>query len=93
MQRFEHLTVANTVKVLTAAEYHPLTELKARRALITIETASFRFKTDGNNPSAAEGHLVTAGGVVELDSSDEIKKFRAIRDTATSADISVTYFF
>lgn len=93
MQRFESLTVANTVQVLTQAEYNPILDLKAQKALITVETASFRFLVNGGSPTTSEGHLVGAGDSIELNCHDEIKKFKAIRDTATSATIRVTYFF
>lgn len=93
MQRFEQLTVANVVMGLTAALFNPTQFMKAQKAIITVETADFRFKTDGNDPTITSGHLVGSGDTIELDAPDEIKKFRALRTTGTSAVINVTYLF
>ena len=93
MQRYEQLTVADTVQALTEAMYQPTQYLKAQKAVVTVETAGLRFLTDGNNPTTTRGHELGTGDVVELNSPDEIKKFRAIRTGGTSSSIHVTYLF
>ena len=86
-QAYEAVTVAGTSKALTAGTYST-----RRYALITVETAPIRFTLDGTPPVAATtGHLVYAGDQIELDSNEDITSFRAIRETATSATLQVTY--
>lgn len=62
-----------------------------RYAEITVETAEIRFTTDGTAPTATVGHKVGPGYVIELDSSEDIVAFRAIRVGSTSAVIQATY--
>lgn len=93
MQTFEQLTVTNVVTVLSEKFYKQQTFMKAQKAVITVETADMRFTTDGVDPTTSVGHLVGSGDTIELDSPDEIKKFKAVRTGSTSAVINVTYLF
>lgn len=87
-QAYESLTIDATVGgiALTAGTY-----LTRRYAEITIETAPIRFTVDGTAPTTTVGHLVNPGDVIRLDSNEDITAFRAIRTTATSGTIKVTY--
>jgi len=93
MQRFEQLTVSNTVKQLTAAIFQPQTYMKARKAMITVDDAAIRFTTDGSTPTTLIGHSSGSGDVISLESADEIRHFKAIRSTGTDAIINVTYSY
>jgi hypothetical protein len=88
---FEALTVADSVKTLTSSVYAPSGNI-ASRALISAENGDFRYKVDGNSPSATEGHLVAAGDIIELGDAVLIQNFKAIRTGTISGKISVTYF-
>lgn len=83
---FEKLTVSDTAKVLTSATYGTAT-----KAVVTVETNSIRFRTDGTAPDASTGHLVTAGNSIEIDTAADIANFKAIRVTS-DATIQVSYF-
>lgn len=86
---YEAVTVSSSAVGLTAATY---TEGGAvmPHALITVETNPIRFRVDGLNPTATEGHLVQPGNKITLDSGDQITKFRAIA-TGGDATIRVSY--
>jgi hypothetical protein len=92
MQAFEQLIVSNTVKSLTAGVYHPSRNNKAQKALISVETDAIRFRTDEGTPTTAIGMLGSNGDTIELESYDEISKFRAIRVT-NDATLNITYNF
>lgn len=81
----EKLAVAATAVGLTPAKYG-----EANHALITVETNSIRFQTDGEDPDATTGHLVTAGNSITLESRREVTQFSAIRESA-DAVIQVSY--
>ncbi len=83
---FEQLTVADTAKILTAVTYG-----LAKRAVITVETAQIRFRTDGTAPTAAVGHLLAAGDIVILESAEDIENFKAIRTGTVLAVLNVSY--
>lgn len=84
----EVLTIDATVGgiPLTAATYGT-----AKYAEITVETAPIRFTTDGTPPTSTFGHKLNVDDVVRLDSAEDIAAFRAIRTTAVSGAIFVTY--
>jgi len=84
---FESITVAATAIGGTA-----LTYTDATRAEMTLETAQIRFRFDGTNPTAAEGHLVEVGDLVILKSAAQIANFKAIRTGGTSGVLKATYF-
>ena len=83
---YESVTVANFAIGLTAGTYGANVY-----ALITCETAQIRFRIDGTNPTASEGHILNPGDILKLDSNADIVAFRAIRTGATSGVIKATY--
>lgn len=85
---FEQLTVDATVggKALTGATYG--TSLYAE---VVVETAPIRYTTDSTPPTATLGILIAPGDWVELESNEEIVKFRAFRVGSVSAVINCTY--
>lgn len=92
---FETLTVGNTVKTLTATKYDKRStgtapNQYAQFATVTVETDSIRYRTDGGDPAAGVGHLVTAGSVINLSSPNDIRLFKALRVT-NDATIQVSY--
>jgi hypothetical protein len=61
-------------------------------AQITVDTAPIRFRTDGGLPEAASlGHVVGAGDMILLENRNELRDFRAIRTTAVSGILNITY--
>ncbi|WP_438449395.1 hypothetical protein [Gorillibacterium sp. sgz5001074] len=63
----------------------------ATQVLITTETEDIRYWIDGSLPTAFAGHLVVAGSMIELDTSDQLTKFKAIAVSGT-ATLQISYF-
>jgi hypothetical protein len=84
----EQLTIDGTVggKALTAGTYGT-----NRYATITVADAEISFTTSGASPTATFGHRAGPNDVIQLDSNEDLVKFRAIRRGATSATIFCTY--
>ncbi len=89
---FETITVGSSVSSLTAGTYTiDSSGEKAKRAIITIQSAQVRYRYDGTSPTASIGHLCNPFDVITLIGSDNISNFKAIRAGSTDAVISVTY--
>ena len=84
---FESVTVDDTAGGLTAATYGDATS-----AFITVEDHPMRYRVDGDDATDAIGHLVDDGDSIILSSAADIANFSAIRTTADSATIRVTYY-
>ena len=86
----ERITVADSVVRLTFSNFTspPL----AKTALITVETATIRWLSDGTSPTSTTGNLAYSGDVIRLENQSELWEFRAIRTGATSGVIQVTYY-
>jgi hypothetical protein len=87
----EAITVANTAIGPTSATFAPSGEAPAQRAVVTVETASLRYRYDGTAPTASVGHLALPGEVIVVDGVDNVAKLRMIRTGSTSAVVHVTY--
>lgn len=88
---YESVTVAAAAVGLTSATFQPGGATPARRAVLTLETAQIRYRYDGINPTATEGHLLEVGDVLTLSGIPNLLQFRAIRTGATSGTLKVTY--
>jgi hypothetical protein len=58
--------------------------------LITVETNPIRFRTDGVAPTTTEGHLLSSGDSITLESSIDALNFKAIA-TGGNATLRVSY--
>ena len=88
MLKYEAITVADTAIGITASTLIANSE---NYAVLTVETATIRFTTDGTTtPSATVGHLAQPGSKITLDTAKELNAFRAFRTTGTSASIRVS---
>ena len=83
---YESVTVADSAIGLTSGTYGTNVY-----ALITCETAQIRFRIDGTNPTASEGHILNPGDILRLDSNADIAAFKAIRTGSVSGVIKATY--
>ena len=83
---FESVTVGAAAIGLTAGTY-----LGAVEAMITLETAQIRIRTDGTNPSAIEGHLVEIDDIITLIGTKQISQFKGFRTGGISGVLKVTY--
>lgn len=86
---FETITVANTAIGLTAAKL--ITAAKPKKVLITVETATCRYRMDGTDPTDTVGHFVVPTQSIVLEGHTQLKNFKAIRTGTTSAVMQVTY--
>lgn len=87
---YESILVSSTAIGLTAAKRNPTDEAAAERVFCTVETESIRYRIDGPNPLATEGHLVTSGQKIELLGSNALRNFKAIA-VAGDATLKVTF--
>ena len=87
---FEKLTISNTALGFTAATLIETNKENAVRAVVTVESKSIRYRTDGSDPTTTTGHLVYTGGMIVIEGKTNLERFRAIRVT-DDATIQVTY--
>ena len=70
-------------------------KVTAKQAMISVETASIRVSYDPArvpSDSTPAGHIFAIGDIIWLESSTQIKNFRAVRVGGASANIEATYF-
>lgn len=87
---FESVTVGTGTAVgLTSGTYGD-----ANAAEITVETDQIRYRLDGTDPTASEGHLAKADDVIRLRQQHQLANFAAIRASAATADaaLKVSYY-
>lgn len=88
---YESITVSSTAQKFTKATYDTDEDpQRARKALVTVETAAIRYRVDGTDPTSSEGHKLGVGDVLTILGYGNIKRFRAIR-VSSDATIKVTY--
>jgi hypothetical protein len=101
---YESITVSSTAVGFTASNIdqdnnlsgNPINagsigKLQATRATVTIEDANIRYRVDGTDATASEGHRLTPGDVIYVQGYQAISNFSAIREDGTDATIRVTY--
>lgn len=88
----ERITVDSTSGGVRLTISNVLSTPHAKTALITVETASLRWLSDGTAPTSTTGNNATPGDVIRLENPSELFNFRAIRTGTTSAVIQVTYY-
>lgn len=79
------LSIAATVVTLTIPR-------AAMAAEAYVRTAPIVFTRDGTDPTATQGFQANVDDIILLRSRDELDKFRAIRQGATSGALDVEYF-
>jgi hypothetical protein len=82
---FETITVSTTAIGITEA-----IQLGQNHAILTLEGGAFRYRVDGNDPTATVGHLVLENSTLVLESRRELVNFRAFRDAAADVITSVS---
>lgn len=62
------------------------------RAYVSVDTAAIRYRYTGGNPigGAGGGHLINAGEEFTVEGPQNVKNYRMIRDTSTSANVFYT---
>jgi len=85
----EAITITDTSKKLTTAKLQ--SDPPPKQAIITVETASLRYRLEGSTPTSSVGHKINANSSLVLEGFTQLNNFRAIRTGSTSAKIYVTY--
>lgn len=62
------------------------------KASFIVEGGPIRITLDGTTPTTSVGMLFQPGDFVTIEGEKDVKNFLAIRTTATSATLYVTYF-
>lgn len=94
---YEAITVSSTAVGLTATKVTPSAAAntpahgKAFEVFISVETNAIRYRIDGTDPTASEGHPVAAGASVTITGYDNIRRLKMIRQSADAA-VKVTFF-
>lgn len=86
----ETLTVANTPVGASASLL--VNQPAVQKASFIVEGAPVRITVDNTVPSASVGMPFNPGDLVTIEGDEDIKAFKAVRTTATSASLYVTYF-
>lgn len=86
---YEAITVSTTAVGLTRSKYDKVDP--PHGAVLTVESASLRFREDGTDPTSSQGHLLNVGAVLTLDNPSRMEKFRAIRSGSTDATLRISY--
>lgn len=97
---WEKITVSSTAVGCTAAKIYAYTtngttKSDARALLVTVEgtagTNDIRWRCDGSNPTASDGHLLKAGQNLIVRGLGNITNFKMIR-TSSDSTVSISYF-
>jgi len=93
---YSTLTVSSTA--VGQADASPSMPDRAKGAIITVEDAAVRYRIDGTDPTATEGHLLNSGDIATFDSwttglswRQALKAIRFIR-TSTDAKLKISWF-
>jgi hypothetical protein len=93
----ETLTVADTAIQFTNSIINPTCTdcfpgtSRASQATCVLETAPIRIFTHGDNPTASVGLLIASGTTFEIFGYDNIDRFSAIRDDASSGVLTCEF--
>jgi len=90
MKAFQTLTVSTAVLGFNPEIFMAGFE-RSNSALVDVQTAGIRFRTDGGNPSASVGMVANAGDIIELKSYNEVQLFKVIRSGAADATLNVDF--
>jgi len=96
---FEQLTIGVAASTPTAAKITandatpiPGRARRARAALLTVEGNPIRYRVDGVAPTAAIGHLLSAGDSVVIEGVEAVKRLKMIRQGAADGTVNITYY-
>ena len=94
---YEAITVGNTAIGITAtllqnsAATENVNHKGVFEVFLSVETNAIRYRIDGTDPTASEGHPLAAGDKLTVTGYNNIKRLRMIRQSADAA-VKVTLF-
>ena len=86
---FETITIASIAIGLTAGKL--ASAPKPKRAFITIETATCRYREE-DDPTSTVGHLLLPTQSIVIEGYSRLNGIKFIRTGVTSATLMVTYY-
>lgn len=95
---YEAITVSTTAVGLTSTKVTPSDAAntpahgKAFEVFISVETNGIRYRIDGTDPTASEGHPVASGEAITITGYNNIRRLKMIRSGAADAAVKVTFF-
>ena len=63
----------------------------SEEAWITLQGGDIRYRYDGDNPTALEGHVLYQGHTLRLSGQSQVAGFRAVACTDKEGILSVSY--
>lgn len=94
---YETLTVGATAIGLSLSKIKPASgpyaRMMARAVMVSSEGGDLRFRMDGGQPSASDGHYLVGGDALVMSGYQALMKFQAIRTGEANSTLRVTYFY
>lgn len=86
------VTIGDTVKAITHADFDWLANQLARARIATISaaTAGIRFLYTGDDPNATVGYVLPADSIFEIPRNENINNLIFIRSGAVDATLTIT---
>lgn len=85
---YERISITNAAVSRLDAAYRE----NAKGVFITFETSNIRYRIDGGDPDATEGHVVIDRGNLYFRDKKSIKELRMISQDGTGTTAIVTYY-
>ena len=91
---FENISVTGAAKGFTSATLSTGigSGNQMKEAVFIVESAPFRYRVDGTDPTSSVGTLAQVGDAITIQGQSDMENFSAIRTTATSAIIQPHFF-
>lgn len=87
---YESIQGSASSQSLTAAKY--LVTPPCRLAIVTVDTAPIRWRSDGTAPTSSEGNFaIPTGDPILLSNGGQVANFKFINQGASNAQIRVSY--
>jgi len=87
---FETLAPGNATALPITEAVRVISNEPAKRAVITVETNSIRYRKDGGAPTSAVGHLVATGVEFVIEGEANVRNFRVISTNVAGSSVTVT---
>jgi outer membrane lipoprotein-sorting protein len=84
---YESITVSSTAVGFTSSKLSN----SIKGVFCTLENAQVRFRMDGTDPTATEGHLLEVGQSLTIYNWTILRKIKFIRTGSTDGVLKVTY--
>ncbi len=94
---YEVITVGTALAVLSLSKIKPSSgayaRMSARAAMLSSENGDLRFRIDGGQPTAADGHYLVNGDTLVLSGTQALQQFLAVKAGDDDSTLRVTYFY